>query len=131
MSTEHSEFFKRCSVSAVTEDLIPTNKPIKNIKQDVNFMALDKFEEMNLNLNFTTLSCASFLVRFYFFISDRFMAYKNWLPRQFKEELLVTHSPSVIFKFILLDIQLESSSFITARAHKEIKHALANMTQKI
>ena len=96
-------------------------------------MALDKFEEMNLNLNlnFITLSCASFFVRFYFFISDRFMAYKNWLPRQFKEELLVTHSPSVIFKFISLDIHLESSSFITARAHKEMKHALANMTQKI
>ena len=123
VSTKHSEFFKWCSVSAVTEDIIPTNKPIKNIKQDVIFMALDKFEEM-------TLSCASFLVRLYLFISLRFMANKNWLPRKIKEELLLTPSPSVFFfhwiftsiaQSLLINIQ------VTDRVHKEMKYALAKI----
>ena len=97
---------------------------IVTLKQDVNFMALDKFEEI-------TLYCASFLVRFYFFLSLRFIANRNWLPRHIKEELLSTPSPSAIFKCISLDIHRESSSFFTARAHKEMKQALANIIQKI
>ena len=81
-------------------------------------MALDKFEEI-------TLSCGSFLVRFFFFVSLRFMAKKNWLPTQIKEELLLTPSPSVIFKFISLDIHQHCAKFLiyiqfTARAHKVI-----------
>ena len=66
---------------------------IVTLKQDVNFMALDKFEEI-------TLYCASFLVRFCLFLSLRFTANRNWLPRHIKEELLSTPSPSAIFKCI-------------------------------
>ena len=93
---------------------------IVTLKQDVNFMALDKFEEI-------TLSCAFFLVRFYFFLSLRFIANRNWL----KEELLSTPSPFGYIQVYSLDIHRESSSFFTARAHKEIKQALANSIQKI